>query len=113
MKRRDWLGYSVRQAPEVDLRVLRAVHPATYIDEIRFMSERGGGSFDPDTVASEGSYVAGPARAGRGGGPRPAGRALWWRRSSGARLLSASAASGPRATTPSRAWRWASASSTT
>ena len=64
MERRDWLGYSVREAPEVDLKVLRGVHPATYIDEIRFMSERGGGAFDPDTVASEGSYVAALHAAG-------------------------------------------------
>jgi acetoin utilization deacetylase AcuC-like enzyme len=64
MERRDWLGYSVRQAPEVDLKVLRAVHPATYIDEIRFMSERGGGAFDPDTVASAGSYDAALHAAG-------------------------------------------------
>jgi acetoin utilization deacetylase AcuC-like enzyme len=64
MARRDWLGYSVREAPAVDLRVLRGVHPATYIDEIRFMSERGGGAFDPDTIASEGSYDAALHAAG-------------------------------------------------
>jgi acetoin utilization deacetylase AcuC-like enzyme len=55
---RDWLGYERREAPEVDLKVLRAVHPATYVDEVRFMSERGGGAFDPDTIASEGTYEA-------------------------------------------------------
>jgi acetoin utilization deacetylase AcuC-like enzyme len=64
MESRDWLGYELREAPEVDLRVLRGVHPATYIDEIRFMSERGGGAFDPDTVASAGSYVAALHAAG-------------------------------------------------
>jgi acetoin utilization deacetylase AcuC-like enzyme len=64
MERRDWLGYERREAPAVDLKVLRAVHPATYIDEIRFMSERGGGAFDPDTVASEGSYDAALHAAG-------------------------------------------------
>ena len=64
MERRDWLGYERREAPEVDLDVLRAVHPAAYIDEIRSMSERGGGAFDPDTVASEGSYVAALHAAG-------------------------------------------------
>ena len=62
---RDWLGYSLREAPPVDLKVLRLVHPATYVDEVRFMSERGGGSFDPDTVASEGTYEA--ALHGAGG----------------------------------------------
>jgi acetoin utilization deacetylase AcuC-like enzyme len=65
MERRDWLGYERRQAPEVDLKVLRAVHPASYIDEVRFMSERGGGAFDSDTVASEGTYEA--ALHGAGG----------------------------------------------
>jgi acetoin utilization deacetylase AcuC-like enzyme len=64
MERLDWLGYTLREAPAVDLKVLRAVHPATYIDEIRFMSERGGGSFDPDTVASAGSYDAALHAAG-------------------------------------------------
>jgi acetoin utilization deacetylase AcuC-like enzyme len=65
MERRDWLGYERREAPEVDVRTqLRAVHPASYVDEVRFMSERGGGSFDWDTVASEGSYVAALHSAG-------------------------------------------------
>jgi len=44
--------------------VLRAVHPATYVDEVRFMSERGGGAFDPDTIASEGTYEAALHAAG-------------------------------------------------
>jgi acetoin utilization deacetylase AcuC-like enzyme len=44
--------------------VLRAVHPATYIDEVRFMSERGGGAFDSDTIASEGTYEAALHAAG-------------------------------------------------
>jgi acetoin utilization deacetylase AcuC-like enzyme len=65
MAARDWLGYSLREAPEVDLKVLRGVHPASYVDEVRFMSERGGGAFDSDTVASEGTYEA--ALHGAGG----------------------------------------------
>jgi acetoin utilization deacetylase AcuC-like enzyme len=60
----DWLGYERREAPEVDLDVLRGVHPASYIDEVRFMSERGGGAFDSDTVASEGTYEAALHAAG-------------------------------------------------
>ncbi|MEA2442343.1 MAG: hypothetical protein QOH76_3767 [Thermoleophilaceae bacterium] len=44
--------------------MLRAVHPATYIDEVRFMSERGGGAFDSDTIASEGTYDAALHAAG-------------------------------------------------
>jgi acetoin utilization deacetylase AcuC-like enzyme len=64
MEARDWLGYERREAPEADLKVLRAVHPASYIDEVRFMSERGGGAFDSDTVASEGTYEAALHSAG-------------------------------------------------
>jgi acetoin utilization deacetylase AcuC-like enzyme len=48
----------------VDLKVLGRVHPATYVDEVRFMSERGGGTFDSDTVASEGTYDAALHAAG-------------------------------------------------
>jgi acetoin utilization deacetylase AcuC-like enzyme len=44
--------------------VLGAVHPAAYVDEVRFMSERGGGAFDPDTIASEGTYQAALHAAG-------------------------------------------------
>jgi acetoin utilization deacetylase AcuC-like enzyme len=43
---------------------LRRVHPPSYVDSIRFMSERGGGAFDSDTVVSEGSYVAALHAAG-------------------------------------------------
>jgi acetoin utilization deacetylase AcuC-like enzyme len=64
MEARDWLGYERREAPEADLKVLRGVHPASYIDEVRFMSERGGGAFDSDTVASEGTYEAALHAAG-------------------------------------------------
>jgi acetoin utilization deacetylase AcuC-like enzyme len=64
MERRDWLGYERREAPEVTREQLCAVHPASYVDEVRAMSERGGGSFDPDTVASPGSYVAALHAAG-------------------------------------------------
>jgi acetoin utilization deacetylase AcuC-like enzyme len=64
LERRDWLGFERRDAPAVDLDVLAAVHPRTYIDEVREMSERGGGSFDADTVASPGSYVAALHAAG-------------------------------------------------
>jgi acetoin utilization deacetylase AcuC-like enzyme len=64
LERRDWLGYERRQAPEVATKQLYAVHPATYVDEVRFMSERGGGSFDPDTVASPDTYEAALHAAG-------------------------------------------------
>jgi acetoin utilization deacetylase AcuC-like enzyme len=43
---------------------LCAVHPAAYVDEIRAVCEAGGGAFDPDTVASAGSYEAALHAAG-------------------------------------------------
>jgi acetoin utilization deacetylase AcuC-like enzyme len=64
MESRDWLGYERREAPRVDDGVLRAVHPPEYVDSVREMSERGGGSFDPDTVASPGTYEAALHAAG-------------------------------------------------
>jgi len=62
---RDWLGWERREAPEVSLDVLHAVHPPAHVAAVRAMSERGGGSFDADTVASAGSYAA--ALRGAGG----------------------------------------------
>jgi acetoin utilization deacetylase AcuC-like enzyme len=43
---------------------LTAVHPAGYVDEVRSVSEAGGGAFDPDTIASAGSYDAALHAAG-------------------------------------------------
>jgi acetoin utilization deacetylase AcuC-like enzyme len=43
---------------------LVAVHPRAYVESIRAVSEAGGGSFDPDTVASAGSYEAALHAAG-------------------------------------------------
>jgi acetoin utilization deacetylase AcuC-like enzyme len=43
---------------------LTAVHPPAYVDSIRAVSEAGGGAFDPDTVASAGSYQAALHAAG-------------------------------------------------
>jgi acetoin utilization deacetylase AcuC-like enzyme len=65
LEARGWLGYELREAPEVALDVLHAVHPARYVEQVRAMSERGGGAFDLDTVASPGSYSA--ALHGAGG----------------------------------------------
>ena len=48
----------------MDLEVLGAVHPVRYVHAVREMSEGGGGAFDMDTVASEGSYVAALHAAG-------------------------------------------------
>ena len=46
------------------LDALTAVHPPPYVDSIRAVSEAGGGAFDPDTVASAGSYQAALHAAG-------------------------------------------------
>ena len=65
MESRGWLGYERREAPEVDLATLTAVHPEAHVRAVREMSEAGGGSFDADTRASRGSYAA--ALRGAGG----------------------------------------------
>ena len=64
LERRGWAGLERREAPEVDPRVLAAVHPERYVDSVRAMSEAGGGAFDADTVASAGSYNAALHAAG-------------------------------------------------
>jgi acetoin utilization deacetylase AcuC-like enzyme len=64
LEARGWLGYERRDAPEVPIEVLSRVHPRAYVDAVRAMSEAGGGSFDPDTVASAGSYRAALHAAG-------------------------------------------------
>jgi acetoin utilization deacetylase AcuC-like enzyme len=48
----------------VSIDVLTAVHPPDYVAQIRAVSEAGGGAFDPDTVASAGSYLAALHAAG-------------------------------------------------
>jgi acetoin utilization deacetylase AcuC-like enzyme len=64
LERRGWLGYELREAPEVDPRVLTAVHSPDYVRYVRETSEAGGGVFDPDTVAGPGSYGAALHAAG-------------------------------------------------
>ena len=54
----------MREAPAVEMDALTAVHPADYVDQIRRVCEGGGGAFDPDTVASAGSYGAALHAAG-------------------------------------------------
>jgi acetoin utilization deacetylase AcuC-like enzyme len=46
------------------MEALTAVHPPEYVAQIRQVSEAGGGAFDPDTVASAGSYQAALHAAG-------------------------------------------------
>jgi acetoin utilization deacetylase AcuC-like enzyme len=64
LERRDWLGYRRAEAPAVDMARLTRIHPAAYVKSVRVMSERGGGAFDPDTLTSEGSYIAALHAAG-------------------------------------------------
>ena len=64
LERRGWLGYRRSEAPAVDMDALTRVHPPAYVASVRDMSERGGGAFDLDTVASEGSYDAALHAAG-------------------------------------------------
>jgi acetoin utilization deacetylase AcuC-like enzyme len=48
----------------VAIEALTAVHPQSHVDSIRDVSEAGGGAFDPDTIASAGSYEAALHAAG-------------------------------------------------
>ena len=64
LERRGWLGYRRVEAPAVDHDALLRIHPASHVDSVRAMSERGGGAFDPDTTVSEGSYNAALHAAG-------------------------------------------------
>jgi acetoin utilization deacetylase AcuC-like enzyme len=43
---------------------LRLTHDAGYIEEVRYLAERGGGALDADTVVSEGSWDAARAAVG-------------------------------------------------
>ena len=64
LERHDWLGYERRSAPRVEMAALEAVHPRSYVEQVRDVSSAGGGAFDPDTVASAGSYDAALHAAG-------------------------------------------------
>jgi len=68
LERRGWLGYRQVEAPEAERSALLAVHPESHVEAVREMSERGGGAFDADTLASPGSYSA--ALRGAGGACR-------------------------------------------
>ena len=61
---REWLGWERREAPAVSLEALTAVHDEDHVTRVREASERGGGRFDPDTLASSGSYNAALHAAG-------------------------------------------------
>ena len=63
LERRDWLGFERREAPEVELERLLAVHPMDYVEAVREISARAG-AFDLDTPTSEGSWAAALHAAG-------------------------------------------------
>ncbi len=63
MEKRDWLGFERRDAPRVADSTLQSVHPQSYIEHVRVMSERGA-SLDPDTVSSPGTWSAALHAAG-------------------------------------------------
>jgi acetoin utilization deacetylase AcuC-like enzyme len=60
---RDWLGWERREAPEVDLARVEAVHPRSHIDAVREHSARAA-AFDLDTPTSAGSWEAALHAAG-------------------------------------------------
>ena len=63
LEQRDWLGWERREAPEVDLARVEAVHPRAHIDAVREHSAHGL-AFDLDTPTSSGSWEAAVHAAG-------------------------------------------------
>jgi len=63
LERAGWPGLDRREAPEIDLAVLEAVHPGRHIERVRSLSQAGG-AFDPDTLTSPGSFGAALHAAG-------------------------------------------------
>ena len=63
LEQRDWLGWERREAPEVDLARVEAVHPRAHIDAVREHSAHGM-AFDLDTPTSSGSWEAAVHAAG-------------------------------------------------
>jgi acetoin utilization deacetylase AcuC-like enzyme len=63
LEQRDWLGWERREAPEVDLTRVEAVHPRSHIDAVREHSSRST-AFDLDTPTSTGSWEAALHSAG-------------------------------------------------
>ncbi len=64
LDRRDWLGYTRVQSPEVPRAALLAVHPQSYVNWIERAAAAGGGRLDADTAISEGSFLAALHAAG-------------------------------------------------
>ncbi len=63
LEKRDWLGWERREAPEVDVARVEAVHPRSHIDAVRDHSARAR-AFDLDTPTSTGSWEAALHAAG-------------------------------------------------
>jgi acetoin utilization deacetylase AcuC-like enzyme len=64
LEAQGWLGFARVQSPEVDRKVLGAVHPVSYVEALEDLSARGGGQLDLDTVISPGSFGAALHSAG-------------------------------------------------
>ena len=64
LERHGRLGWEWRDAPAVDEARITDVHPPEHVHRVRAMSERGGGWFDADTMASAGSWNAALHAAG-------------------------------------------------
>ena len=61
---RGWLGYDVRESPAATTEQLTRVHPESHLRAIAALCAAGGGSIDPDTVVSPGSWTAALHAAG-------------------------------------------------
>jgi acetoin utilization deacetylase AcuC-like enzyme len=64
--RRSSLDVVEREAPEVSIETLCTVHRPGYVAQVRDFIAEGGGSLDPDTVVSPGSWDAALRAAGAG-----------------------------------------------
>ena len=62
----DLPGLTWRTPAEASLEAIHRVHEATYVERVRAIAERGGGSLDLDTVISARSYEAALLAAGAG-----------------------------------------------
>jgi acetoin utilization deacetylase AcuC-like enzyme len=61
---RGWAGLERVEAPAAPEEALLAVHPASHLERIRALAERGGGAIDMDTIVSHGSWDAALHAAG-------------------------------------------------
>ena len=62
--RRAWLGWERREAPAAAEALITAVHSERHLTQVRAMAAAGGGSLDPDTPVSPGSWTAALHAAG-------------------------------------------------